>query len=155
MFQIIVGTLLRLKNHHQSIEGKIIKSPVHNEYTCLYYAMYNSFRTRKQHRIAFSKSNLEHPSEAFLDFMINEYTSPEQIKRIRDEEYTTDDMRKYLFHLKDNGWIRRFQWQKQKTMEAVEFVLFGLRHTSESYSIFTELNLGYEIFIKNANETSQ
>ena len=36
---------------------KIVKSPVTNEYTCLYYAMYNSLRTEK-HRMAFSKGNL-------------------------------------------------------------------------------------------------
>ena len=76
MFQIIVGTLLRLKNHHQTIQEKNIKSPVRNEYTCLYYAMYNSLRTDK-HRVAFSKGNLEHPSTAFVDFMINERTSLE------------------------------------------------------------------------------
>ena len=36
---------------------KIVKSPVSNEYTCLYYAMYNSLKTEK-HRMAFSKGNL-------------------------------------------------------------------------------------------------
>ena len=46
--------------------------------------------------------------------MINEQTTPQQFKRIREEGYTGDDMRQYLFHLKDNSWIKVFQWQKQK-----------------------------------------
>ena len=46
--------------------------------------------------------------------MINEHTSPEVIERILKEGYTADDVHKYLFHLKDNGWIKEFQWQKQK-----------------------------------------
>ena len=66
--------------------GKIIKSSVRNEYTCLYYAMYNSLRTEK-HRMAFSKGNLQHPSKAFVDFMINEHTSPEVIERRRRRIY--------------------------------------------------------------------
>jgi len=33
--------------------------------------------------------------------------------RIREERYTSNDMRRYLFHLKDNGWINEFQWDKQ------------------------------------------
>ena len=52
--------------------------------------------------------------KAFVDFMINEHTSPKLIKRIREEGYTADDMRKYLIHLKDNGWTKEFQWKKQK-----------------------------------------
>ena len=59
--------------------------------------------------MAFSKGNLHHPSKEFVDFMINEHTSPELIKRIKKEGYTADDMLKYLFHLKDNGWIKEFQ----------------------------------------------
>ena len=59
---------------------KIVKSPVLNEYTCLYYAMYNSLRTEK-HRMAFSKGNLQHPSKAFVDFMINDQTSTEYKRR--------------------------------------------------------------------------
>ena len=70
-------------------------------------AMYNSLRTEK-HRIAFSRGNLDHPSKVFVDFMINEHTSPEQIKRISEEGYASDDMRKYLLHSKDNGWIKEF-----------------------------------------------
>ena len=66
--------------------------------------MYNSLRTEK-HRIAFSKGNLEHPSKAFVDFMINDETPPEQINRIREEGYTALDMLKYLLHLKYNKWI--------------------------------------------------
>ena len=92
---------------------KIVKSPVTNEYTCLYYAMYNSLRTEK-HRMAFSKGNLQHPSKAFVDFMINEQTPQEQIDRIKEEGYTALDMLKYLLHLKDNGWIKEFQWEKQR-----------------------------------------
>ena len=56
--------------------GKIIKSLVRNEYTCLYDTMYNSLRTEK-HQMAFSKGNLKHPSKAFVDFMINDQTSTE------------------------------------------------------------------------------
>ena len=103
--------------------------------------MYNSLR-REKHRVAFSKGNLEHPSKAFVDFMINEHTSPGKIKRIREEGYTAYDMRKYLFHLKDNGRLREFQWQKQKNGTCRKF-LFRLRHTSELYSICAEFNLGY------------
>ena len=58
--------------------------------------MYNSLRTEK-HRMAFSKDDLYHPSKACVDFMINEHTSPEQFNRIREEGYTSNDMRKYLF----------------------------------------------------------
>jgi len=75
------------KRRSDDTREKIIKSPVSNEYTCLYYAMYNSLRTEK-HRMAFSKGNLQHPSKAFVDFMINEHTSPELIKRILEEGYT-------------------------------------------------------------------
>ena len=75
--------------------------------------MYNSLRTEKN-RMVFSKGNLEHPSKTFVDFMINEHSSPEVIKRILEEGYSADDMRKYLFDLKDNGWTEKFQWQKQK-----------------------------------------
>jgi hypothetical protein len=103
---------------------KIIKSPVSNEYTCLYYAMYNSLRTEK-HRMAFSKGNLQHPSKAFVDFMINEHTSPKVIERILKEGYTADDMHKYLFHLKDNGWIKEFQWQKQYKWSLSNFFCSG------------------------------
>ena len=92
---------------------KIVKSPVKNEYTCLYYAMFNSLRTEK-HRMAFSKGNLQHPSKAFVDFMINDQTPKAQFDRINKEGYTALDMLQYLLHLKDNGWIKEFQWQKQK-----------------------------------------
>jgi len=62
---------------------KIVKFSVRNEYTCLYYAMlFNSLRTEK-HRMTFSKSNLGHPSKAFVDFMINDQTSPQRYKRRR------------------------------------------------------------------------
>ena len=73
--------------------------------------MYNSLRTEK-HRMAFSKGNLQHPSKAFVDFMINDKTPKEQIDRISKEGYTALDMLKYLLHLKDNGWIKEFQWEK-------------------------------------------
>ena len=86
--------------------------------------------------------------------MINEHTSTELIKRIKEEGYTADDMRKYLFHLKDNGWIKEFQWQKQKN-GAYRFFLFRLRHTSESYSICEQFNLRYERKSKIANAKSQ
>jgi len=112
------------KRRSDDTREKIIKSPVSNEYTCLYYAMYNSLRTEK-HRMAFSKGNLQHPSKAFVDFMINEHTSPEVIERIKGEGYTADDMRKYLFHLKDNGWIKEFQWQKQKKWSLSIFFCSG------------------------------
>jgi hypothetical protein len=75
--------------------------------------------------MAFSKGNLQHPSKAFVDFMINEHTSPELIKRIKEEGYTADDMFKYLFHLKDNGWIKEFQWQKQKKWSLSNFFCSG------------------------------
>ena len=75
--------------------------------------MFNSLRTEK-HRIAFSKGNLQHPSKAFVDFMINDQTLTAQIDRIKKEGYTALDMLKYLFHLKSNGWIKEFQWEKQK-----------------------------------------
>ena len=80
--------------------------------TCLYYAMYNSL-TKEKNRMDFSKCNLQHPSKAFVDFMINDQTLTEQINGIREEGYTSDDMRKYLLHLKDNSWIKEFTWQKQ------------------------------------------
>jgi len=51
--------------------------------------------------MAFSKGNLQHPSKAFVDFMINDQTS-EQINRIREEGYTALDVLKYLLHLKYN-----------------------------------------------------
>jgi len=35
-----------------------VKYPVRYEYTCLYYAIYNSLRTEK-HRMALSKGNLQ------------------------------------------------------------------------------------------------
>jgi len=86
--------------------------------------------------------------------MINEHNSPEQIKRIRNEGYTADNMRKYLFHLKENGWIKEFQWQKQKN-GPYRIFLFRLRHTSELYSIWEQFNLQYERKSKIANEKSQ
>ena len=61
--------------------------------------MYNSLRTEK-HRMAFSKGNLQHPSKAFVDFMINDQTSTEQENRIREEGYTALNMLKYLFFQK-------------------------------------------------------
>ena len=76
---------------------KIVKFTVRNEYTCVYYAMFNSLRTEK-HRMTFSKSNLGHPSKAFVDFMINDQTSPQRYKRIREKGYTALDMQDYLFH---------------------------------------------------------
>ena len=112
------------KRRSDDTREKIIKSPVSNEYTCLYYAMYNSLRTEK-HRMAFSKGNLQHPSKAFVDFMKNEHTSPKVIERIEEEGYTADDMFKYLFHLKDNGWIKEFQWQKQKKWSLSNFFCSG------------------------------
>ena len=54
------------KKRSDDTREKIIKSPVSNEYTCLYYAMYNYLRTER-HRMAFSKGNLQHPSKAFVD----------------------------------------------------------------------------------------
>ena len=66
--------------------------------------------------------------------MINEQTSLQQFKRIREEGYTGDDMRHFLFDLKDKSWIKVFQWQKQK-IEPIDFLLFRLRHTSKSDSI--------------------
>ena len=62
--------------------------------------------------MAFSKGNLQHPSKAFVDFMINDQTYTEQINRIREEGYTALDMLKYLLHLKDNKWMTEFQWEK-------------------------------------------
>ena len=89
--------------------------------------MYNSLRTEK-HRMAFSKGNLQHPSKAFVDFMINEHTSPKVIERILKEGYTADDMHKYLFHLKDNGWIKEFQWQKQYKWSLSNFFVQAPSH---------------------------
>jgi len=75
---------------------KIVKSPVRNEYTCLYYAMYNSLRAEK-HRITFSKDNLKHPSKAFVDFMINDPISTEQ----------KIDMRRLLISFKRREFDKR------------------------------------------------
>ena len=32
---------------------------------------------------------------------------------MREEGCTFLDMQDYLFHLKDHGWTKEFQWQKQ------------------------------------------
>ena len=116
--------------------------------------MYNSFQTEK-HRSAFSKGNLKHPSKAFVDFMINDQTSIEQVNRVREEGYTSNDMRRYLFHLKDEGWIKEFQWNKQQKHWNLSFFLFRLRYTSESHYICAGFNLGFEKRSKKANSTGQ
>ena len=46
--------------------------------------------------------------------MINDQTSTEQINRIREEGYTSNDMRRYQFQLKGEGWMKEFQWDKQQ-----------------------------------------
>jgi len=46
--------------------------------------------------------------------MINDQTSSEQKYRIREEGYTSNDMRRYLFHLTYEGLIKENQWEKQK-----------------------------------------
>ena len=112
--------------------------------------MYNSLRTEK-HRMAFSNCNLEHPSKAFVDSMINEHTSTELKNCILQEGYNADDMRKKLFHLKDNGWIKEFLWQKQKKLDPINFFCSEVRHISESYSICDQFNLQYESKSKRAN----
>jgi len=92
--------------------------------------MFNSLRTEK-HRIAFSKGNVKHPSEAFVDFMINDQTSTEQFNRIRE-----------------------ISKGETKILKPVIF-LFRLRHTSESHSICAEFNLGHEKRSKKANAMGQ
>ena len=70
---------------------------------------YTTLLRTEKHRMAVSNDNLKHTSKAFVNFMINEHTSAEQINRIREEGYTSNDMRRYLFHLKDNGWIKELE----------------------------------------------
>ena len=46
--------------------------------------------------------------------MINDQTTPQRYKRIREEGYTVLNVQDYLFHFKDTSWIKEFQCQKQK-----------------------------------------
>ena len=58
---------------------RIVKSPDANDNTCMFYAMYNSLRSREE-RVAFTDDNLDHPSRAFVEFMLNDRTPPFEMK---------------------------------------------------------------------------
>jgi hypothetical protein len=89
---------------------RIIKSPDKNEYTCLFYGLYNSLRTVAE-REALSDGNLEHPSLAFVRMFKNEQSSPTLLKRINEEGYTGEDIRQYLHSLFQRKIIKRYRWK--------------------------------------------
>jgi hypothetical protein len=89
---------------------RIIKSPDKNEYTCLFYGLYNSLRTVAE-REALSDGNMEHPSLSFVRMFKNERSSPTVLKRINEEGYTGEDIRQYLHSLFQRGIIKRYRWK--------------------------------------------
>ena len=67
------GTLSReLKNQKKSMKGRKL-SNLQSKMSTLAYIM----QCTEKHRMAFSKGNLQHPSKAFVDFMINDQTPQE------------------------------------------------------------------------------
>ena len=69
-----------------------------------------TFLPKQNHHQSMKGGNVKSPSKVFLDFVINEHTSPRQYNRIM-EGYTVLDVQNYLFHLKDSGWMKEFQWK--------------------------------------------
>jgi hypothetical protein len=53
---------------------KIIDSKDPNDHTCMFYAIYNSFRSEEE-KFAFSDGNLADPSKSFIDLFINKDTN--------------------------------------------------------------------------------
>jgi hypothetical protein len=101
---------------------KIIKPRDPSENTCMFYAMYNSFRTQEE-RFAFSDGDLEYPSKAFVNFMSNK--SPEIRHRIINEGYISQDMMQYLRELIARGRIREFDWIHKKNWAFTTFFCGG------------------------------
>jgi hypothetical protein len=129
---------------------RIVKSPDANDNTCMFYAMYNSLRSREE-RVAFTDDNLDHPSRAFVEFMLNDRTPPEIGTRIMKEGYTAEDMMLYLRELIARGRIRAYDWIPKKgwsfstffcggkkNQPAGSWVLFGLNVLSEERSRINE-----------------
>ena len=89
---------------------KIINSKGPNDHTCMFYAIYNSFRSEEE-KFAFSDGNLADPSKSFIDLFINKDTNEKFRKRIAEEGYTGQDMRlQKLVQNKQEAWILSSLW---------------------------------------------
>jgi len=132
-----------LKRIDQKI--KIIDSRDPNDHTCMFYAIYNSFRSEEE-KFAFSDGNLADPSKSFIDLFINKDTNEKFRKRIAEEGYTGKDMRLYLQKLVQNNRIREYDWLVKEKWSISSFfcsgskkpgsyLLFGLSVVSEQKTI--------------------
>jgi hypothetical protein len=119
---------------------KIIDSPVPNENTCMFYAMYNSLRTNEE-KIAFSDGNLKHPSKAFVDFHINTTTPETTRTRMINEGYNADDMRKYLIELVARKRIREYDWIFRKNWSFSTFFCGGVKNQPPGSWLLFGLNV--------------
>ena len=135
-----------LKRIDQKI--KIIDSRDPNDHTCMFYAIYNSFRSEEE-KFAFSDGNLADPSKSFIDLFINKDTNEKFKERIAKEGYTGKDMRLYLQKLVQNNRIREYDWLVKEKWSISSFfcsgskkpgsyLLFGLSVVSNQKSIIIQ-----------------
>ena len=88
---------------------------------------------KQKHRMAFKKGYLDHQSKTFLDFMINEFTSPQRYMRIREEGYDCSLYERLLISFK-RPWLDK-RISRQKNDSNLSIFVWGLRQISESYSL--------------------
>jgi hypothetical protein len=106
----------------------------------MFYALYNSLRTEEE-KIAFSDGNLKHPSKAFVDFHLNKKTPSIIRKRMKEEGYTADDMRKYLIELVTRGRIREYDWIIKKNWTLSTFFCGGVKNQPTGSWLLFGLNV--------------
>ena len=113
---------------------KIIDSKDPHDHTCMFYAIYNSFRSEEE-KFAFSDGNLADPSKSFIDLFINKDTTEKFRNRIAKEGYTGKDMRLYLQKLVQNKRIREYDWLVKEKWSISSFFCSGSKKPG-SYLIF-------------------
>ena len=121
-----------LKRIDQKI--KIIDSKDPHDHTCMFYAIYNSFRSEEE-KFAFSDGNLADPSKSFIDLFINKDTTEKFRNRIAKEGYTGKDMRLYLQKLVQNKRIREYDWLVKEKWSISSFFCSGSKKPG-SYLLF-------------------
>ena len=118
-----------LKRIDQKI--KIIDSKDPHDHTCMFYAIYNSFRSEEE-KFAFSDGNLADPSKSFIDLFINKDTTEKFRNRIAKEGYTGKDMRLYLQKLVQNKRIREYDWLVKEKWSISSFFCSGSKKPGSS-----------------------
>jgi hypothetical protein len=100
-------TSLNADSITDSISDRMVSNTKYDSKTCLFYSMYNSFRTEKQ-RMQFSQTAGKAKAKYFID-----YIDQLPISKGKNREkcgYNALDMGCYLKYLKKNKLIKGYEW---------------------------------------------